>query len=387
MKALYIFILSLPLFACTTAPLRGTGDLAVVIERAAGRVQIINTTQRDTLKTVEGFGDLSHASLVYSRDGQFAFVFGRDGGLTKVNLLSGKIEKRIIQAGNAIGGAISQDGSLIAVSNYEPGGVKVFRSVDLTLVADIPAKAANGFSSKVVGLVDAPGQKFVFSLFEGNEIWVADLTEPTLPKIQKFDCGKQPYDALITSDGRYYIAGLFGEDGLTLLDLWNLEKGTKKVLSDYGKGQQKLPVYKMPHFEGWSSNGSFFFVPAVGAKELLVLERETWKVKKRIPLAGQPVFAVSSPDSRFVWVNFAFPDNQFVQIIDTSSFNVVKTMEPGKGVLHIEFTPRGENAWVSVRDEDRVEIWDTQKFIKIKELKADKPSGIFMSSRAHRIGF
>ena len=29
----------------------------------------------------------------------------------------------------------------------------------------------------------------------------------------------------MTPDGRYYIAGLFGEDGLALLDLWAPEKG------------------------------------------------------------------------------------------------------------------------------------------------------------------
>ena len=47
-------------------------------------------------------------------------------------------------------------------------------------------------------------------------------------------------------DGRYYIAGLFGEDGLALLDLWHPEKGVQRILDDYGRGTKKLPVYKMP---------------------------------------------------------------------------------------------------------------------------------------------
>ena len=33
--------------------------------------------------------------------------------------------------------------------------------------------------------------------------------------------GTNPYDALVTGDGRTYIAGLFGEDGLTAIDLWD----------------------------------------------------------------------------------------------------------------------------------------------------------------------
>ncbi|MDO8703583.1 MAG: cytochrome D1 domain-containing protein, partial [Sulfuricaulis sp.] len=101
---------------------RGTGDLGIMIERASGSVQVVETTHHTRLARVPGLGDLSHASAVYSRDARYAYVFGRDGGLTKVDLLRGRIDKRIVQAGNAIGGAISQDGRLIAVSNYEPGG-------------------------------------------------------------------------------------------------------------------------------------------------------------------------------------------------------------------------------------------------------------------------
>jgi protein NirF len=136
------------LAAYVTAPraaeLRGTGDLGIVVERAKGRVQIIETTGRNRLATVEGLGDLSHASAVFSRDQRYAYVFGRDGGLTKVDLLQAKIAGRVIQGGNSIGGAISQDGKLVAVSNYKPGGVKVFASDTLELVADIPAIDASG---------------------------------------------------------------------------------------------------------------------------------------------------------------------------------------------------------------------------------------------------
>ena len=134
---------------------RGTGDLGVIIERAAGSVQLVETTTRTRLAQVTGLGDLSHASVVYSRDARYAYVFGRDGGLTKIDMLRRRIDKRIVQAGNAIGGAISQDGKLIAVSNYEPGGVKVFTADTLELLADIPAGSGDSQRrSKVVGLVE-----------------------------------------------------------------------------------------------------------------------------------------------------------------------------------------------------------------------------------------
>ena len=369
------------------AEIRGTGDLGVIIEREPGAALIINTTQKTILKRIEALGDLSHASVVFSRDQRYAYIFGRDGGLSKIDLLLDKIDKRIIQAGNSIGGAISQDGRLIAVSNYTPGGVKIFSSDSLELIADIPAVYADNKRSKVVGLVDAPGQRFVFSLFDAGEIWILDVKNPQIPIIQKFkNIGKQPYDALLSPNGRYYIAGLFGESGMVLLDLWQPELAVKRILSDYGKQDEKLPVYKMPHLEGWADTGNLMFVPAVGQHEVLVVDKRNWQLLKRIPLLGQPVFVMARPDGRQVWVNFAFPNNQHLQIIDVKDLTLIKSLTPGKAVLHMEFSPRAEEVWVSVRDEDKVIIYDTDTFTEKANLDAQKPSGIFFSSRAHKLG-
>lgn len=372
---------------CATPPVRGTGDLGIVIERAVGRVQVVNTTSRTSIGQVEGLGDLSHASVSYSRDERYAYVFGRDGGLTKVDLLQQRIDKRVMQAGNSIGGAISQDGKLIAVANYTPGGVKVFDAGTLDLVADIPALGANGKLSKVVGLVDAPGNRFVFSLYDAGEIWVADMHNPKQPVLQKFrNFGKEPYDAMITADGRFYVAGLFGEDGLALLDLWHTQDGVKRILDHYGRGEEKLPVFKMPHMEGWAATGNELLVPAVGRHEVLVIDQNSWKEKARISVHGQPVFVVARPDNRQVWVNFAFPHNDTVQVIDVPTHQIVKTLKPGKAVLHMEFTPRGEQIWVSIRDENRVDVFDSESFTKLGEVASDSPSGIFFTYRAHRTG-
>ena len=367
--------------------LRGTGDMGIIVERATGRLKIIETTARTGLGRVAGLGDLSHASAVFSRDQRHAFVFGRDGGLTKVDLLGSRIVKRIMQAGNSIGGAILQDGGLVAVSNYKPGGVRIFDSATLEPVADIPAIGANGDRSKVVGLVDAPGQRFVFSLYDAGEIWIADLSDRAAPRITRFTgIGDQPYDGLITGDGRYYIAGLFGEDGLAMIDLWRPELGVRRILDGYGRGERRLPVYKMPHLEGWAQAGDLMFLPAVGHDQVLVVSTRTWKEVGRIAVHGQPVFVVARPDGRQVWVNFAHPKNDTLQVIDVLTLKVVREFKPGKAVLHLEFTPRGEQVWVSVRDENRVDVYDTRSFARLATMAADKPSGIFLSARAHRTG-
>ena len=366
--------------------LRGTGNLGIVVERASGSVLVIDATKREAIARVEGLGDLSHASAVISQDARFAYVFGRDGGLTKVDLLTAGIAKRVVQAGNSIGGAISDDGTLIAVANYEPGGVKVFDAETLAEVADIPAVWKGG-RSKVVGLEDAPGRRFVFSLWDAGETWIADFTEGTAPVVTRLaGIGDRPYDALVSPDGRYYLAGLFGEDGLTVLDLWQTPVAARRILKGYGRGETQLPVYKMPHLEGWAQAGDRFVLPAVGRHELLWVDGRSFEEVARTKVHGQPVFAVARPDGRHVWVNFAHPANDTIQVVDSLSGTVVKEWKAGPAVLHIEFTPRGHEAWVSVRDSDAVHVYDTRTFAKKAEIKAKSPSGIFLAARAFRTG-
>ena len=316
------------------ATLRGTGDLGVVIQRARGAITVVNTSDRSLLGEITGLGDLSHASVVFSRDGRYAYVFGRDGGLTQVDLLRERIVHRVMQAGNSIGGAVSADGTLVAAQNYVPGGVKVFDAKTLELLADLPATYGNGQRSRVVGLVDLPQRRFAYSLFDADAICIADCSDPTRPRVHTLEgIGRQPYDALVTPDGRHYIAG------------------------------------------------------AIGRHEVLVVDTTTWQEVGRIPVAGQPVFVMARPDGRQVWVNFAVPDYDRVQVIDTPSQRVVDTLRPGKAVLHMEFTPRGDAVWISCRDDHLVRVIDTATRQTLATLAVDAPSGIFFTSRAQRMGF
>lgn len=198
--------------------------------------------------------------------------------------------------------------------------------------------------------------------------------------------GKLPYDGNVTTDGRHYFAGLFGEDGLVHVDLWREPLKAERVLSGYGRGEAPLPVYKMPHLEGWGATQNQLFLPAVGRDELLVIDNATLKEVGRVAVQGQPVFAVARPDGRHVWVNYAHPKNGVVEIVDTMSLQVVRRLEPGPAVLHMEFTARGHEVWVSVRDSDVVIVYDTANFEEKARIKAAKPSGIFFTYRAHLIG-
>ena len=170
------------------------------------------------------------------------------------------------------------------------------------------------------------------------------------------------------------------------IDLWNAQPHIERILDGYGRGEEKLPVYKMPHLEGWALAGRRFILPAVGRHELLAVDAETFEEVGRVAVHGQPVFAIARPDGRQVWVNFAHPLNDTIQVVDVASLKIVHEFKPGPAVLHMEFTPRGNEVWVSVRDADRVDIYDTRTFEKLGSLPMRKPSGIFFTARANRIG-
>ncbi len=375
--ALLAALLATPLCA---EDLAATGDLGLVIERATGSLVLVDRSDRAALGRIEGLGDLSHASLTYSPDERFAYVFGRDGGLTKVDILTREIVARTVQAGNSIGGAISDDGKLVAVSNYEPGGVKVFDAQTLELVADIPA------AGKTIGLVDVPGRRFAWTIWDTGEVFLGDFSgaEPVITPLG--NAGKNPFDAVLTDDAHTYLVGLFGEKGVTSFDLWDPAPKPQKFLTDYGKDGEDMPVYKMPHLQGWAFTEGQYALPAVGRHEILWVDRASEKTVATTPVHGQPVFIIAQPASPYVWVNFATPLNDTVQVVDSRTHEVVATLSPGKAVLHMEFAPRGAEVWISSRDDNKVLIYDTRTREKVAEIAAEAPSGIFFTARAHQTG-
>jgi len=75
-----------------------------------------------------------------------------------------------------------------------------------------------------------------------------------------------------------------------------------------------------------------------------------------------------------------------VQVVDSRTHEVVATLTPGKASRHMEFAPRGAEVWISSRDDNKVLIYDTRTREKVAEIKAEAPSGIFFTARAHQTG-
>ncbi|MBW1774260.1 MAG: protein nirF [Deltaproteobacteria bacterium] len=362
----------------------------VIVERENSSVVVVDSLRHKILGRITGLGVLHHATISFSHDARYAYLVSRDGWLNKLDLLTLKCAARIKVGESSIGLAVTQDNRFVAVTNYKPPEVKIVDAESFNIVHTIPAYREienKKIPSRTLGMVDAPGNMLIFSLMDVDGIWVVDANQDDFPVIEKFwDIGRMPYDALLTPDGRYYMAGLYHSDHLAWLDTWTLD-GIKKIsLKDPHKKSPKMGVKKVPHLEGWAIANNYFFSPAVGEERLAVYEFGTWKLIKSINLAGTPMFAMSSPDGRYIWINFSGTNNRYLQVVDSLKLQVIRTLDIGDRVFHMGFSPKGKSIYISSYGENKVVVLDTNTFEKIKEIPVRGPSGIFSSVRAHIMG-
>ena len=104
----------------------------------------------------------------------------------------------------------------------------------------------------------------------------------------------------------------------------------------------------MPHLRGWAVAGRHAYLPAIGRHEVLVVDTDTWAEVGRIA-GGRPAGvrdgAARRPPGVGQLRRARLPPRAGHRHADASQ--VVQTLEPGKAVLHMEFTPRGEAVWIS----------------------------------------
>lgn len=362
----------------------------VVVERESGSVLVFDASRHVLLGRVEGLGNLVHATVKFSKDQRYAYVLGREAVVSKIDLYTLRVVRQVKAGAWSVGGAITADGRHIALSNYAPGEVRFLSADTLETVRAIPAERplpdGTVKRARVAGLVDAPGNLVVFALMEADGVWVVDAGRPDFPVVQKYwDVGVSPYDALITPEGRYYLVGFLGSNWMGLLDLWHPAE-MRRILAEQGRGAEEAPLWKVPHLKGWALAGDQAFLPALKREVALVYDARTWRPLATVRLHGTALYTVVRPDRRHVWVDLVGRNGDLIDVIDVERREVIRTLEPGRGATHPQFTPKGEAAYVSLMDAGKVVVYDTATFAVIREFAARRPSGIFGSDRAHKFG-
>jgi len=362
----------------------------LVVERESGSVLVIDSSRHVLLGRVEGLGNLTHGTVKFSRDGRYAYVIGREALVSKIDLHTLRVVRQV-QAGQwSIGGAMTADGRHLAVSNYSPGEVRLLDADSLEVVKVITAERmlpdGSTRPSRVAGLVDAPGNLLLFGLMDADGVWVVDASKPGFPVVRQFwDAGVTPYDALITPEGRYYLVGFLGSNWMGLVDTWRLD-GVRPIMAEQGRDEDNVPLWKIPHLKGWAVAGDLAFLPALKREVALVYSTRDWTPLPPIPISGTALYTVVRPDRRQVWVDIVGKNGDRVDVIDVGEMRVTRTLEPGPGATHPQFTPKGDAAYISLMDGGKVIVYDTATFQVIREFPARRPSGIFFADRAHRFG-
>ncbi|HEY5656390.1 MAG TPA: cytochrome D1 domain-containing protein [Myxococcota bacterium] len=371
----------------------GVGSRVFVVERETGSLAVYDYLERRLLpQRITDLGNLRHATMIFSPDLRFGYLATRSGQVSRIDLE--KLERTgvVFSSENSIDNAIGRDGRLIATAEYAPGGVTIIDAQSLEVLQRHTAtftREGQTLPSRVTGIVDAPGDRFVCVLIEGAEIWVIDASQPGFPIERRIPTPQDaPYDAMITPDGRTYVVGHIGSERVSVLDLTRPEAGVREVsLRDPGRAYDKDHPVKLPHMASWAVAGRWIFVPLVGEDRLAVLDRQSWRFERSIPLRGHPVYAVRSPTEREVWVSFSGEeDDAFVQIVDTERLQVTDTIEVGRRIYHMDFTPRGDHVLISANADNRLFLVNaaTREIEDAEPVRS--PSGIFGVWRAFRIG-
>ncbi len=372
----------------------GIGSRVFVVERASESFAVYDYINRKLRKErIEGLGNMRHATMTFSPDLKWGYVATRNGKLSRINLETLERDGDVFTSKNSIDIAISQDGRFIATAEYEPGGVTILDSRTLEVVKRIPAtydEDGKKVPSRVTGIVDAPGNRFVCVMMEGREVWVIDASKPDFPvehRIKPADKGL-PYDAMITPDGRYYLVGHLGTSAVSKVDLTQPDKAAVNVsLRDPNRHYDKNAPGKLPHMASWAVAGDYVFVPLVGEPRLAVLDRHSFEFVDSVVLAGPPVYAVRSPNEQKIWVSFSGEEHDAkVQVVDTASLEVERTLEIGGRIYHMDFTPRGSHLLITANRDNKLALVDATTFEIVDEQTVRSPSGVFGVWRAFEIG-
>jgi protein NirF len=371
----------------------GVGSRVFIVERETGSLAVYDLKERRLLpQRIESLGNLRHATMIFTPDLSAAFLATRGGQVSRIDLQTLAKTGEVFTSQNSIDNAISQDGRWLAVAEYVPGGLTILDAATMKVAARHEAwwtKSDERRRSRVTGVVDAPGNRFACVSIEGAEIWIVDASSPGFPIEHRIPTAEpQPYDAMITPDGRYYVVVHLNSPKASVLDLRRPERGVRTIeLRPPDEESERTAPIKLPHVASWAVAGDHCFVPLVGEKRLAVLDRRTWEHAGSIPLRGHPVYSVRSPSGGEIWVSFSGErDDAFVQVVDTESLEVVAELEVGKRIYHLDFTPRGSHVLVSANGANRLFLVDaaTREIVDSEELRS--PSGVFGPWRAFRLG-
>lgn len=367
-------------------------NLFVVVEAGDHHVSIVDGDRFERIARFPSRFAL-HGGPKFSPDGRFVYLASRDGWITKVDLWDLKVLTEIRAGLNTRNAAVSSDGRYVLVGNYLPHTLVILDANDLSPIKILDVMDERGTSSRVSAVYDAPPRKsFVVALKDIPEIWEI-----------AYDDGAEPIFAGLVHD--YQL-----REGIAIPGKLNPRRAKlDDVLDDFffapgyaylvgaarggGKGQvfnldvrRRVEVVELPGLPHLGSGISWQYrdrtvlaTPNLKDAVISVIDMQTWKEVKRIPIPGPGFFLRSHEHSRYAWADSMMsPARDTLTVIDKATLETVArlTPAPGKTVAHIEFTRDGRYALASLWEDDgALIIYDADKLVEVKRLPMRKPVG------------
>lgn len=333
-----------------------------------------------------------HGGPKFTPDGRFVFFGSRDGWITKYDLWNLVVVAEVRAGLNMRNVAVSSDGLWVMAANYLPHSIVLF-DADLNLVrSDSTANLAQTETSRVSAVYDAaPRKSFVVALKDLPEIWeisydpkaapIEDLRHPgkTRPGFHgvRRTLLDEPLDDFFFDTPYRHVMGATRprSDGLPSAQVVDLDQRARVAT---------LPLPGMPHLGSgitfdWEGR-RVMASPNLKDGVVSVIDMQTWKTVKQINTLGPGFFMRSHEKTPYAWVDAMMSPTarDSLLVIDKRTLAPVKTLRPnpGRTLMHIEFTRDGRFALASLSEMDgALIVYDAQTFEEVKRLPMRKPIG------------
>lgn len=317
-----------------------------------------------------------HGGPKFTPDGRFVFLSSRDGWVSKFDLYNLKTVAEVRAGINSRNIAISPDGKVIAVANYLPATLVLLNAEDLSPLRVLNVRNQAGTSSSRVSAVyqARPRNSFVVALKDVAEVWEIPLA--TAPGAERFSPRRialdEPLDDFFFDSAYRHLVGS-SRDGnrINVLDL------------ETGKPVANFDLPGLPHLGAgitWRmDNRTVMAIPHLKEAAVSVVDLDSWTILRRIPTVGPGFFIRGHENSPYAWVDASLsPAKDTLQIIDTRSLEVVRTLRPAPGqtAAHVEFSRDGKYVLASIWEMDgAVVVYDAATFDEVTRIPLRKPSG------------
>jgi Cytochrome c, mono- and diheme variants len=368
-------------------------NLFTVVEGGDHHVTIVDGDRMEPLVRFPSRFAL-HGGAKYSPDGRFVYLASRDGWVSKVDMWTGKLIAEIRAGINTRNVAVSDDGRFLMVGNVLPHTLVALDAEDLRPLQVIPV-AGDGKTSRVSAVYTAPPRhSFVVALRDIEEIWEIPYADDAGPVMNGLVHSREKgLEEGVSTGGRFQALRIRVPD---YLDDFFFDPGYERVMGASrggGKGMvvdldlkrkvADLDLGGMPHLGSgivFRKDGRpMMATPHLKEAVVSVIDMTTWATVKRIPTLGPGFFMRGHEATPYAWVDVSMgPEKDAMQIIDTRTLEIVKTIRPAPGRLtrHVEFSRDGKHALLSLSEKDgAVLVMDAATFAEVKRLPMSAPIG------------